>query len=883
MASYLQNPSFGSYGIQPYMLPTQQIVQAIGARQNAFDEQASKLKLAYQSYLGLDLGLEANQQKLDSLMQGVNDGLKKAVRTDLSISQNGDEAMKIFDPIIKDEGIRYDNLYTKQIKEQISTAQNLRTQNGGKEYSDTNLGYLTKPYQDFVKNNDPKQARMAYASRRFYTPYHDVSAEQKDLYKNFKPDVTKFTKPTTGADGKLDDSGYRITQENKSIMASQYRAYLNANLSDKAKEQLHIDGVMTYRDNLHALANDYISHNTEQIDSYTQSYNEAIGKSKGIKDPKLQAQYESEAKDFLQKSQELKSINNKLINGDLSEVQKNKESIAGGLYTSNYIQQLAEASKRLDITTTYDPDITSLTKFKENLALIGKREEIAGREKVEGMKEAADLKLEQYKLTHTKGANGEKYDENGNIIIATSPDTALGTGLNNEKFGQEQLDKLGQDAYNLKMNSFSFLNDQLTNAVTVNGKPLFTSDMNITQKKAAFDTWANEKNDKGEFINHRYVYNEFQRQQRLAQIKEDAYNTINKSIDDELKSKLGTESKEAREALANNITSSRPILLVNQATGKYETVMPTIEELKAAAKGDNSNIKISIGKEWLPLPGGIQVSGFDNLHGDKINILNYKGKQYELPNSSLQSGYNTSSLAQLSILNSTLEDKTSKARNEIVNKAITRMKGIEDFQDPGAKYLEPIRDKIANSIGTSGFKKDNIALTARDNSGGLYFKLIPDKELGINNFQDAKKELEKLYGSDSYIKADGTFYIPRDKVGSDILKPRIYNIPGMDDIKTTIEFKNSNRGDNQSFYTSPFKIGNEDFQIGVNKVGGQPTYTLMHSKSGAIFTQLNDTPFLNIEEATLQAKKLSDLKTADPQQFNKLIKTIGGQPNYTGQ
>ncbi len=884
MASYEQAPAFNTYLTKEYQAPTSQIVQAISARQNEWDQEASKLKLAYQNYLGLDLGLEANQKKLDMLMQGVNDNLKKVVKTDLSISENGDEAMKIFDPIAKDEGIRFDNAYTKFTQEQVATAQNLRNVDGGKFYSDTNLGYMTKPYQDFVKENDPSKGRLAYSNRRYYTPYHDVSAEQKELYKNFKPDVTKFTKPTTDTNGKLDDSGYRITQENKSIMASQYRAYLNANLSDKAKEQLHIDGVMAYGDNIHALANDYISHNTEQIDSYTQSYNEAVGKSKGTKDIKLQAQYESQAKDFLQKSQELKSINNKLLNGDLTEVQKNKESIAGGLYSSNYIQQLADASKRLDITTTYDPDVTALTKFKEQMQNSRTADEIKGRMDVEEYKAKTALELEQYKLTHTKGVNGEQYDINGNIIVPTSPNTALGTELNNENFGQKELDKLRDDAYSLKMNSFNFLNDQLSNAITVNGKPLFTPDMNITQKKAAFDTWANEKNAQGEYINHGYVYNEFQRQQRLAQIKQDAYDAINNNISDQIKKKTGGEEFQKREDLSKNITKNETHLLVNQETGKYENVYLSAADLSSLATGKNSRIKITNGPEYVPNSFDKIIPNIDHLTGQKINILLKDGKRYEIPSlGSPVSGFNTSSLKQISDLNSNLENESGKIRNELTNQAITRMKGIEDFQDPDAKYLEPVRAKIANNIGISDFEMKNVKLVSRDNSGGLYFKLVPDKQTSIENLGSAKKELEKLYGANTYIKADNVFYVPADKVGSDILKPRTYTIPGMDDIKTTIEFKNQNRGDNQSFKTSPFKIGSEDFQIGVNKVGGQPTYTLIHSKSGAVFTQLNDTPFLNIEEATLQAKKLVDLKTADPKQFKILINTLGGQPNYTGQ
>jgi len=53
MASYLQNPDYQTYKVDPYQIPAQQIVQAIQTRNNYWDAGASQLKNAYQNFLNL--------------------------------------------------------------------------------------------------------------------------------------------------------------------------------------------------------------------------------------------------------------------------------------------------------------------------------------------------------------------------------------------------------------------------------------------------------------------------------------------------------------------------------------------------------------------------------------------------------------------------------------------------------------------------------------------------------------------------------------------------------------------------------------------------------------------------------------------------------------
>lgn len=335
MANYLQGPAYNTYQVDPYRLPAQQIVQAINTRNQYWDQGASQLKSAYQNYLNLDLSLKTNQDKLDSLMQGVNTNLKKVVSTDLSLADNVNTAMKIFDPITKDDDIRYDNAVTKFYKSEIQKAQSLKSVNGGKDYNDANFQDMVKPLQDFIKNDDPSKARETYTNRRFYTPYHDVMEEWNKIEKNFKPDSLQFTKPETeeytDANGikreRLTNSGRMIEEKNKSIYASQFRAYMSAHLSDKAKEQLRLNGRVAYGDNVDVLADDYINYNSEKIQSYTTEIHSLQGKKKAAMDAGRTSEAEAYQHDIDQYETEVKKIttnNTKLKIGDYTDLLKVK-------------------------------------------------------------------------------------------------------------------------------------------------------------------------------------------------------------------------------------------------------------------------------------------------------------------------------------------------------------------------------------------------------------------------------------------------------------------------------------------------------------------------------------------------------------------------------
>src|SRR5882757_5780224 len=149
MASYLQNNDYQTYQTNPYQLPTQQIIAAVQTRNQYWEGAASNLRNAYQNYLGLDLTRADNHERLNQLMQGVNENLQKVSKTDLSLGENYGNALSIFDPIVKDDNIMGDNAITRHYKQELSTAQNFRTKDNGKEYNETNVRDLSNHLQDF--------------------------------------------------------------------------------------------------------------------------------------------------------------------------------------------------------------------------------------------------------------------------------------------------------------------------------------------------------------------------------------------------------------------------------------------------------------------------------------------------------------------------------------------------------------------------------------------------------------------------------------------------------------------------------------------------------------------------------------------------------------
>lgn len=860
MASYQQPNDYQTYQVNPYQAPSQEMVQAIATRQNYWDSAATSVKNAYQNYLNLDLSRQDNHERLNQLMTGVNQQLKQVSQTDLSLGENYGKALSIFDPITKDDNIMGDNAITKFYKDQFSTAQQYRIKDNGKGYSDTNVRDLNNHLQDFV--NDPNAAnwRQHYSQRAFYTPYYDTSAEIRQIDKDFKPSVLSSTAPVRiDANGQMvtsggTQSGYMLSQTDKSVVASQYRAFLTAHLSDKAKDQLSIEGRVKYHDNIGALAQDYTEHNQDKVNYFNDQIKDLNGRIAGATDDQKDA-FRGQINNYQAMVKELTLENTKMRTGDFSNLTPYKNQIASQLYTDSYVDYLSKASARKDIDVKYTPDQVWKTMYQEDNE--NKRFNVADKTKRDIATWNNNTKLEIAGLRlnglNTPGLSG-------------IPDYAFADKSNNSKFSRDEFDKM----------QTSSATDFSSSVDTINRKILSDKGVDVTDTKvpqatrdAAFESWMNDPRNKSDVDQYKMAAGKRSSEQQT-------FGAINDFLDQTLKTKFPTIYN-GKQSVVDKINSGDTIQLTDTSNDKPDptgygslfrsspdktTLNLSAGDIKSILSGNHPNISLTT--RQVPVgPGG--PGGTPSVANQPV--LNYKGNQYTFSTGSHFA-------KDIGDLNQSGTDYLNK-RNELLAQNITRIMGIEHlYQNDKNPYYNAARNIATRQLsgGNSGvIKNDDIEISDKDRFGNVYVKVQGDAKA---NMSEIKTKAEALGGK--YIESMDAIQLP-GKLFGNITKGNSFDDPRLSSIQTLVDFR-ANSKPNDIFKTAPQMWGSKNFQFKVDVQDGHPSYKILDPNTGAIFgSTIKGDAFATLQEAAATAQQLGDLPD---QYYTNQVRTIGGVPGY---
>lgn len=340
---------------RPYDLPVNDIYKAIDAQNRFWDAGAARVKSVYENALNLQLSKEDNIRIRDEFMKNAEKQLTKLSSMDLSDPSVQRQGFGIFRPLLKDEGIVYDDAYTRHVQQVKSDALSYRTKGDGKQYSDTNLSYAIEGYDEFMKSPDRMAGKAAYQNRREYTPFYDPTNELQTIFKECKPST--FTNSMV--------KGYYIhTYSNESLTAAKINSCLDGGLSDAAKRQLQINGSVTYRNQLPALRDKYVPHLLGTV-SQLQEENSAIngvltnkGNLATLKEADLKKIGVNSAAEitpeFIANLEKIKMANDTRINnltstlgrlqkGDFTDISgTNFETIAGAMYSRDWMKNVGE-------------------------------------------------------------------------------------------------------------------------------------------------------------------------------------------------------------------------------------------------------------------------------------------------------------------------------------------------------------------------------------------------------------------------------------------------------------------------------------------------------------------------------------------------------------
>ena len=247
-----------------------------------------------------------------------------------------------------------------------------------------NLAYALMPFRNFGKDTKRDELEGIYnrAKNAQYTPYYDVSKERKDILNDCKPD--KYSNTTS--------QGMYLEEERVASLTSQKLwGCLEAGLSDQAKQQIRISGVVRYGNDYNSLKNDYIDaakeeskYYDDQIKSLAAERAAYAGKQGYEKDVE---QIDKKIKDYKKGKEKYDNALLTYNTWDEKYMKDNYEDLAYTAYMKRANGAFADAFARMDIEKTKKADPIAMMYYTQ--------------EKLDERQQAGfrhDENMEQYKL-----------------------------------------------------------------------------------------------------------------------------------------------------------------------------------------------------------------------------------------------------------------------------------------------------------------------------------------------------------------------------------------------------------------------------------------------------------------------------------------------------
>lgn len=303
-----------------------------------YDQGFAQVSGAYQG-INRELTNPVNNQIRDKFLKEAMGNLKDLSSMDLSEQQNVQAATNVFTPFVKNQSVLRDMGLTQHWNTQLQQAEGARNRDSGKEFSQDNLNYILQQKQAFA-NDNPDNWQTYDQSKRYFTPYYDYTKEYKDAMKDFKPTSIKTVK---------ENGLYLNTIDDKSWNEREISKYLNGVLSPKAKEQMRIEASVRLGNDPNLLATEYSKVGMQELGGLKDHVQQLETSIKTEKDPTKLAQLTSDRDYYLDRGKSLTNTLSNIQKGDLSFINKNKESLAYQLYYGQTIKKASEAYAHKDI------------------------------------------------------------------------------------------------------------------------------------------------------------------------------------------------------------------------------------------------------------------------------------------------------------------------------------------------------------------------------------------------------------------------------------------------------------------------------------------------------------------------------------------------------
>lgn len=800
-------------------------------RQSMYDQGFAQVNAAY-NFVNRDMTHKDNIQSRDTFLKQAKENLKGLSTMDLSQAGNVQAANAVFTPFTQNENALGDAAITDWWKQQESIGEGFRNQDGGKYFNQANVDYVRKQRTAFA-NDAANSWKDYYQNKRAYTEYYDYNKEKEDLMRNFKPSSVKYDRIK---------GMYVETSENESWTNAEIKRYLEANLSDKAKQQMRIEGDVLYNNDPKLLGNIYKSSAQLQLKSFDNALSMIDYKLKGERDNDKIADLKQYQATILDRKKEVSNNIANIDKGDFAYIKKNGEVMAGNIYINQKLDQYANGYQHQSSVYKLDADHVGLEIYKQGQENMRQLRGFAHEEDM--AKKKGEIALSPIDGKIVDPDNIFNFD-----IAAQKADDANAAA-----------DKFAVD--NKKMAASWFNDVQHDSGVTV---------ANITNEQLI--KFKNEGNyGKPLPNNHPFIQNE----------------------------KLGLQSKAIAEQYTSNLNAIK-----NQVMKNYNDAQKAEIAKQDAIIGSIGTIKLDdgttiVGKELAAgiKSGKIVVDNTRGIYGDMTTTVKIDGKPHtyitQLDNSILQENSLASAIKKINQVHTsdayTNFDKDVKAYTTKYGEGSVGTSNLRMFSDKSLESRQ-LTSQLEGYLPKSDFDVQLKGIgTDPTTQGSVYVYVTPKK--------DANDNVRSVDDIKAYLKAQGLSNVKELKVGeakdasTSNGKAIMFKIDNFDNSKNSVltAYKslsplqvavaettnyNASAGSDTGPYTSlPFYgHGNRKFQI-KNDHGNKYLYVENLHGDGHM-DRLENTTFTDAFDAVLYANALTAPKMIGNTMVNEAeLKTL---------
>lgn len=184
MATFLPNVTDVFAGVSDFDPDFNRIERMMKIRENAYQQGAKKVKSLYDSVFNSQMLRDKNIKTRDAYLKTISETLNSLSATDLSLPQNQEMATSLFNPILTDNNIQKDIVYTRNFYDEMGKAEKMRTSTDNetrKRY--WNIGVKALQYQAEEFKNADNQTALGMSSPK-YVQQIDIQTLADKMYKD---------------------------------------------------------------------------------------------------------------------------------------------------------------------------------------------------------------------------------------------------------------------------------------------------------------------------------------------------------------------------------------------------------------------------------------------------------------------------------------------------------------------------------------------------------------------------------------------------------------------------------------------------------------------------------------------------------------------------